>query len=65
MIHNYQKRVVSFIDRVARKPVEKGDEYSKKLETDQQEFNKSKVVGDSFFRHTYKVETHRTKVWLC
>eukprot|EP00347_Sterkiella_histriomuscorum_P000625 403375122 len=61
MISKYKKRIMQFIDRVAKKPHEKGDEYSNRLDRAEKSFYKSKLLGDESIRLQHKFESARVK----
>ncbi|CDW86814.1 UNKNOWN [Stylonychia lemnae] len=61
MIQKYKKRIMQFIDRVAKKPCEKGDDYTRRLDMAEKSFYKSKILGDESIRVQHKYESHRVK----
>lgn len=64
MILKYKKRIMQFIDKVAKKPREKGDEYSRKLEVAEKSYYKSRVLGEESIRLQHKFESARVNVTI-
>ncbi len=62
MIRNYKKRVMAFIDRVAKEPVEKGDQYSHRLTQQEKSFYKTRILGNEGVKLTHRLENNRVQV---